>query len=135
MKPLFFNTLKGLAVFALSAVLLLLLLSFIAIRFTEPSSLVPVFSNITLLLSAFLCGRFSVNDKCGRLISGLISGLAAMLIILAVSLTVSSLDGNSLVRMLLTVSAAIFGALSTGSNAKHNGSARKRKNIAKRYGR
>ena len=134
MKPLFFNTLKGLTVFLLSAALLLTLLCFIALRFEEPSALVFVFSNVALLLSAFLGGRFSVNTENGRLLSGLILGVTATLIILLVSLIQSSFDGSSFLRMALTVLLAILGALSRKTRTKAPSSSRKRKSIAARYG-
>lgn len=133
MKPLFFNTLKGLAVFAASAALLLLLLCLVAIRFEEPSSLVPVFSGAALLLSAFLCGRASASEKYNRILSGLISGLAAMLLILLITLVFSSLDVDAPLRMALTVLISVLGAVSKKSGEKVKGSARKRKNIQKRY--
>ncbi len=134
MKPLFFSILKGLVVFAASAASLLLILCFIALRLEDPESLTPVFSNVALILSAFLGGRFSVNAVNGRFISGLIAGTCGMLIILLVSLVTSSFDGGSFLRMALTVLLFVLGALVKSDGEKSRASARKRKNIARRYG-
>ena len=133
MKPLFFSTLKALAVFAVSAAVLLLILCFIALRLEDPASLIFIFSNIALLLSAFLGGRFSVNKESSRFLSGLTAGLSGMLIILLVSLINSSFDGGSFLRMALTVLLFVLGAFSKSSGEKSRASAKKRKNIAKRY--
>ncbi len=134
MKPLFFSTLRGLTVFAISAASLLLILCFIALRLEDPASLILVFSNVALILSAFLGGRFSVSSENGRFLSGLTAGLSGMLIILLVSLITSSFDGGSFLRMALTVLLFILGALSKSGGEKPRASARKRKNIARRYG-
>ncbi len=134
MKPLFFSTLKGLTVFAISAVSLLLILCFIALRLDDPASLSFIFSNAALVLSAFLGGRFSVNSENSRFLSGLTAGLSGMLIILLISLIISAFDGGSFLRMALTVLLFVLGALSKRGGEKPRASTRKRKNIAKRYG-
>ena len=133
MKPLFFSTLKALTVFAASAAALLLMLCFIALRLDDPASLIFVFSNIALILSAFLGGRFSVNSENARFLSGLIAGLCGTVIILLISLINSSFDGVSFLRMALTVLLFVLGALSKGNGEKPHASAKKRKNKAKRY--
>lgn len=134
MKPLFFNTLKGLIVFAASAALLLTALCFIALRFEEPSQFIFIFSNIALFLSAFLGGRFSVGKDEGRLLQGLIFGVISTLTVLLISLISSSFDGGSFLRMAFTVLFALLGAFSKGAGVKKPSSVRKRKNITKRYG-
>ena len=133
MKPLFFNLLKGLAVFSLCSAILLLSLCFIAEKTSDPTQYVSVFSNATLFLSAFIGGRATASEN-SRLLSGLIFGLCATLILFLVSLITSSVDSISAVRMLLTVLLSILGALSKKSRPALRSSAKKRKNIAKRYG-
>ncbi len=134
MKPLFFNAVKGLAIFALCSVSLIFILCFIAIQFDDPEQLVLIFSNIALFLSAFLGGRFSVGKNGKKFISGLIVGIFGALIILLLSLILSSFDAVSFLRMALTVLVSVLGALSKKSVEKQPSSAKKRKNIAKRYG-
>lgn len=133
MKPLFFNVIKGLAVFGLCAVALLLLFSFIALKTEDPQSYAFAFGNAALILSAFIGGRFSVTPTVSRLLSGVVSGLVSMTVILLISLITSSLGSGSFLKMALTVLLFVLGALSKRGEVKHFSSAKKRKSIAKKY--
>lgn len=133
MKPLFFNVIKGLAVFCLCVTVLLFSFCFIALKTENPARYTLIFANAALLLSAFIGGRFSSGNEVSRLVSGIAAGLASMLIILLISLITSSFDSGSFLRMTLTVLIFILGALSKNSGTRTKLSARKRKSIAKRY--
>ena len=132
MKPLFFGTLKGLIFFIISAVTLLTVFTFIALRLDDPAKTVTVFSNAALLISAFISGRISVNADGRKLIYGICTSLADTLVILAASFLFSGLSDSALLRIFLTALLSVLGALSK-KNAVRDFSTKKRKSNLKRY--
>ena len=132
MKPLFFGTIKGLLSFIISATLLLTVFTVIALRLDDPVKTASVFGNTVLILSAFVSGRFSVNNDGARLISGICVGIFDTLFLLAASLIFFGLGTGVIFRVFLTVLLSVLGALSK-KTVKKNVSVRKRKSNLRRY--
>ena len=132
MKPLFFGTLKGLLSFIISATLLLTVFTVIALRLDDPAKTTSVFGNAVLILSAFVSGRFSVNNDGTRLISGICVGIFDTLFLLSASLIFFGLGTGVIFRVFLTVLLSVLGALSK-KTVKGDLSVRKRKSNLRRY--
>ncbi len=135
MKLLFLKeTLKGLLCALLVWGVLLTLFSLISLKLEDPDKLLALFSNIALFAGALIGGRVASRDSENKLLTGLITGCAIMLPVLLVSLILSDWGAASLLRLVLTVVAAILGSVSRRSGDRAPSSGKRRKEIAKKYG-
>ena len=137
MKPLFwFKVIIGVTVAIVSALLLLLIFSFIGIRSDDPAKHVALYSNAALFLGVFLGGGASARESDSPRVSAVTCGGICAVLVLIPSLLFSQWEANSLLRVAVTVCAAILGSLllrgREGATKKRR-SVKRRREIAKKY--
>lgn len=130
-KKLFFALLIG----AITSCVLLLIFSVILSGRDDPNKLLNVFSLVSLLAGAFVCGKVSTLGLEERALQGLLSGVGFALLVLLPSVLLSDFEASSLLKMLATVLLAFVGAMLGGKGASRVRSSKKRKSVVKRYAR
>ena len=138
MGAFFHRVLKGLLWMAVSVGAFLSVFTVISLRMDDPAKMIPWFANIALYVGAFIGGRStrSKGEETSALI-GLATALAAMGLVLVLSLIFASWGAQSLLRAALTVLAVLLGAWVSGIRGQSRGakSAKKRRReIGRRYG-
>jgi putative membrane protein (TIGR04086 family) len=130
-KKIFFALLIG----AITCGVLLLAFSAVLSRQDDPSKLLNVFSLVSLLVGAFVCGKVSTLGLEEKALQGLFSGVGFVLLVLLPSVLLSDFGASSLLKMLATVLLAFVGAMLGGNGTNRVRSSKKRKSVVKRYAR
>ena len=133
MKLLFFKRIF-LGVLLGAAAVFLILLSAAAFLSTrdDPTKNLSLFSEISLLMGAFVCGKVSTHGLEAKAVQGAAAALVFTLAVLLPSLVLSSFGTGSLISMLLTPVSAFTGAMfNRKKSAGHT--VGRRKNVIKRY--
>lgn len=134
MKLIFFRKLIfGIIIGALSSLILMLISAAILSETDDPSKNITLFSRISLLTGAFICGKVASIGLEKKLFQGLLSGISFALLVLLPSLILSSLGFSSLIDMLLTLVLAFAGAMIGAKRSSAPSSSARRKNVIKRY--
>lgn len=136
MKLIFFRKIIiGILAGTITSAVLLLVFSAILSGQDDPSLLTGVFSVVSLLAGAIVCGKISTIGLERKLIQGLAAGVAFTLAVLLPSVILSDFSGASLIKMLITVVLAVTGAMIGKKSTAKAASAKRRKNVMKRYAR
>ncbi|MEE0969180.1 MAG: TIGR04086 family membrane protein [Clostridia bacterium] len=128
---LFRAALVGLAVFAISSVVLMIVSTLIAYNTADPSALTLPLS-VATLLSGMFAGGFAAAKSAGenKLIAGLFFTAFAFLLLLLLKITLSGGNGASLknsgIYMALSIVAAMSGTLFTSALKGKKGQMKKR---------
>lgn len=138
MKPLFwFKVLKGVLCAAVITLVLLCLFAFIGLKSEDPSQHLALYANAALLLGAAVGGGVAARNADAPFISSLLCGVAFAVLLLLPSIVFSEWGAESLLRIALTVAAALLGGIvlrGREGSAVRKQSAKRRKAIAKKYG-
>ncbi len=136
MKLIFFRKiLYGLIAGAAVTGALLLIFALVLSKQDDPNQNLKVFSLISLLAGAMIGGKVATTQMEARALQGLFFGLVFTLMILLPSTIMSDFDGFSVIKMLLCVVLAFTGAMIGKKTRSSGNSARRRKNVMKRYAR
>ena len=136
MKLIFFRKLLiGALLGAATSLVLLLIFTAVLSSQDDPSKLMGAFSIVSLVAGAIVCGKAATIGLENKALQGLFAGLIFTVIILLPSVLLSSFDSLSFLKMLLCIVLAFAGAMIGRKNGNSIGSARRRKNVMKRYAR
>ena len=134
MKLIFFKRIVlGVIAGALFSLFLLLLSALFLSSREDPSKQLSLFSEISLLAGAFMCGKISTWGLESKALQGALSSLAYTLAILLPSLILSNIGSGSLLNVLLTIVFAFTGAMLGRKSTQKQASGARRKNVIRRY--
>ena len=136
MKLIFFRRLLiGALLGAATSFVLLLIFTAVLSSQDDPNKLMGVFSTVSLVAGAIVCGKAATIGLESKALQGLFAGLIFTVLVLLPSVLISSFDSLSLLKMLLCVVLAFAGAMVGRKTGVNKGSAKRRKNVMKRYAR
>ena len=136
MRLIFFRKIfLGLIVGALTSTVLLLIFSLILSGQDDPSKLMTVFSVISLIAGAMICGKVSTLGVESKAAQGAVAGVGFALLVLLPSVILSDFSAFSILKMLMVVVMAFVGAMIGTKNTSSISSSKKRKNVVRRYAR
>lgn len=113
-RPVFVNSLKGLAAGIVSAILILLVMCAVAMKTPDPAALARPLSFASLLFSALIAGFVSAKLSSGGALCGVICGAMYLAFVFAVSLFVRG-GGQTNLFVSLALRLAAFPATVLGA--------------------
>lgn len=133
MKLIFFKKMIiGMLVGAVTTAVLLVVFSAVLYKQDDPSKLMNVFSTVSLLAGAFVCGKVSTLGNDNKGFGGLVSGVCFAGVVLVLTAVLSALNAQTAIKFALTALSAVAGAI-TGRKSKADTSSKRRKNVIRRY--
>ena len=130
-RRLFLGVLLGLAVSAA----LLLVFTLVLSKQKDPNALMGVFSVVSLVAGAIVCGKAATAGLENKALQGLAAGVLFAIALLIPSALLTEFDSLTVIKMLGSVVLAFAGAILGRKSGNSVGSARRRKNVIKRYAR
>ncbi len=136
MKLIFFRKVFiGIIAGGISSAIMLLIFTAVLSGQEDPSKLMSAFSLVSLITGAIVCGKIATIGVDNKLVQGLAAGVVFAIAVLLPSVIISDFDAFSILKMLMTVALALVGAMLGKKSAVKAASAKRRKNVMRRYAR